>query len=39
VVRSIDVVNRYLATADAFAECAQRVRVLRIDRYWGDWIL
>ena len=39
VVRSMDVVNRYLATADAFAECAQRVRVLCINRYWGDWFL
>jgi uncharacterized membrane protein YccC len=39
VVRSIDVVNRYLTTADAFAECAQRIKVLRIDRYWGDWVL
>ena len=39
VVRSIDVVNRYLATADSFVECAERVRALRIDRYWGDWVL
>ena len=39
VVRSIDVVNRYLASADAFVQCAERIKVLRIDRYWGDWFL
>jgi fusaric acid resistance family protein len=39
VVRSMDFVNRHLATADAFIRCAERVRALRIDRYWGDWVL
>jgi uncharacterized membrane protein YccC len=38
-IRLLQVVNRYLLTSECFERCSERIRVLQIHRYWGDWVL
>ena len=35
----LDLVDRYHATADALVQCGEMLHALRIERYWGDYVL
>jgi hypothetical protein len=34
-VRTLELVNRYHATAEALENCGRLIRTLEIERYWG----
>jgi len=38
-LQMLDIANRYRATADALEECTQLLRTLKIQKYWGDYVL
>jgi uncharacterized membrane protein YccC len=38
-VRTLELVNRYHATAEALENCGRLVRTLELQRYWGDHAL
>src|SRR5262249_17086056 len=38
-VRTLELVNRYHATAEALENCGRLVRTLELQRYWGDYAL
>jgi hypothetical protein len=38
-VRTLGLVNRYHATAEALENCGRLVRTLELQRYWGDYAL
>jgi hypothetical protein len=38
-LRVLDLVDRYHATADALGQCGEMLHALRIERYWGDYVL
>jgi hypothetical protein len=38
-LRVLDLVDRYHGSADALAQCGEKLHALRIERYWGDYAL